>query len=353
MNILISGIGGLGGIFAGELIRAGYNPTLLTNNANITQAINTNGIRFSTPDEDNITVQATAFTHANELPTDARFDSIWLVMKANSVVEATRTLRHYLKADGYMVAFQNGLVEDAILEELDSPAQLVTASVAFGGNMEAAGVYRRTTQGTIFIGELDGKRTERIQALQQIVGHILKTEVSDNIIGLLWGKLCWNAAVSGLCAVAGGTFGDMTAHELGRALLIQSYTETIETGWSHGVDIVPVVVGPTLALHLPANPDVATIQQRHDVLIHDLTKKYADVKPSSLQSLERGRPTETEFLNGYVVKKAAKTGIPVPLNTALTRMIAEIEAKQRTITTDNLTELVDTLPDYLKPKQDS
>lgn len=62
--------------------------------------------------------------------------------------------------------------------------------------------------------------------------------------------------------------------------------------------------------------------------------------PSSLQSLERGRPTEVDFLNGYVLEQAAKAGVDVPLNAALTRLIHEIEQGQRRIGPDNMDELL-------------
>jgi len=47
-----------------------------------------------------------------------------------------------------------------------------------------------------------------------------------------------------------------------------------------------------------------------------------------------------DFLNGYVLEQAAKAGVDVPLNAALTRLIHEIEQGQRRIGPDNMDELL-------------
>jgi 2-dehydropantoate 2-reductase len=219
------GIGGLGGVFSAELIRAGYTPTLVTHNATITDAINTHGLTLHTPQQDGIRVPATAVTGVDDLPPDARFNAVWLVTKTTTVLDAVRAAQPLLTPLGYMVAFQNGMVEEAIVDVMGTSERLITASVAFGGTMEAPAVYRRTTDGRIFVGELDGTHSARVTTTRDALNHVVPTQVSTNINGLLWGKLCWNAAVSGLGAVAGYTFGEMTATVTGRDLLIDLYTE--------------------------------------------------------------------------------------------------------------------------------
>jgi 2-dehydropantoate 2-reductase len=63
--------------------------------------------------------------------------------------------------------------------------------------------------------------------------------------------------------------------------------------------------------------------------------KYRRLKSSSLQSLERGRLSEVDYLNGYIVRNAALYGVPVPVNTTIVRMVHEIEQKKREISCDN------------------
>ena len=72
---------------------------------------------------------------------------------------------------------------------------------------------------------------------------------------------------------------------------------------------------------------------------------YAGVTPSTLESLKRGRKSEIDFLNGYILEKANTSGIKLPLNEAVIKMVHEIEAGSRTIDLGNLDELYSALSD--------
>ncbi len=339
-RILIEGVGGIGGVIAAELIRAGYDLTLVTNNPRITAAITHHGLRFSTPEEDQVIVPAAALTTLDELPDDALFDAAYLMMKANAVVAAARQTLPHLQPDAYMVSFQNGIVEEAIAAVVGSMGRVISASVAFGSNMEALGVYRRTSPGQIFIGEWDGQMTPRLNRLKTALSHVIPTRTTPNIVGILWGKLCWNCAVSGLCAVSGMILGDLFATRTGRLLFLHIMREVMDTAHALGLTVEPGVID--YAAYYPApEADLAAIEAQ----VSRLGDLYHDVKPSSLQSLERGRPTETEFLNGYVIRRAAEAGVDAPLNRLIASQIAEIEAGTRAIAPTHLDELAALLPE--------
>ncbi|HQB37175.1 MAG TPA: ketopantoate reductase C-terminal domain-containing protein, partial [Bacteroidales bacterium] len=63
--------------------------------------------------------------------------------------------------------------------------------------------------------------------------------------------------------------------------------------------------------------------------------KYRKLKSSGLQSLERGKGTEVEYQNGYIVKNADILGIDVPVNRAVLNIIREIDRGERKISFDN------------------
>ena len=68
--------------------------------------------------------------------------------------------------------------------------------------------------------------------------------------------------------------------------------------------------------------------------------KYRKIKSSSLQSIERGRRTEIDFLNGYICDRGKELGVPTPVNDAVRAMVLEIEADKRTMSMDNISELL-------------
>jgi 2-dehydropantoate 2-reductase len=61
---------------------------------------------------------------------------------------------------------------------------------------------------------------------------------------------------------------------------------------------------------------------------------------SMLQSLERGRRSEIDFMNGYVEEVGREKDAPTPINAALTAIVREIEAGARPISPENLGELL-------------
>lgn len=67
--------------------------------------------------------------------------------------------------------------------------------------------------------------------------------------------------------------------------------------------------------------------------------KYRRIKSSSLQSLERGRKTEIDFLNGYISDKGKLFGVKTPVNDAVWTMVQEIEDGQRAVSLQNFHDL--------------
>ena len=334
-RILLQGVGGVGGWLAAELIRSGHDITLVTGNATITEAVNRNGIALATPERD-FRVAARAHTTLAELPPEERFDCVFLAMMAGGVVAAAEAARAFLPEDGCFVSFQNGFVEDAIGEAVGLE-HVISATVALGSSMEAPGIYRRTTPGRLIIGEMDGSVSPRLEALQSILAHVVATEISTNIVGVLWGKLIWNGAVSGLCAISGKQLGELFDCAVGRELFLRAFYESVSTARAQGVSIEPVIVNPDDYYWDPADAP----ERRAELL--DRTRafvdKYVGVTPSTLESLKRGRKSEIDFLNGYIRRRALAAGRTVPLNDHVIEMVHEIEAGQRQLSAANLDEL--------------
>ncbi|MGR9089744.1 MAG: ketopantoate reductase family protein [Gammaproteobacteria bacterium] len=339
-RILLQGVGGVGGWLAAELIRSGHDITLVTGNASITEAINRNGIALTTP-ERNFHVAAQAHTALEDLPPAQRFDCVFLAMMAGSVVAAAEAARAVLREDGCFVSFQNGFVEDAIGEAVGIE-RVISATVALGSSMEAPGVYRRTTPGRLIIGEMDGSVSPRLEALRSILAHVVDTEISTNIVGVLWGKLIWNGAVSGLCAISGKQLGELFDCTIGRELFLRAFYESVSTARAQGVTIETVIVNPDDYYCDPADAP----ERRTELLERTLAfvDKYVGVTPSTLESLKRGRRSEIDFLNGYIRRCAQAAGRAVPLNDHLIEMVHEIEAGQRQLSAANLDELAARLP---------
>lgn len=338
-RILIEGIGGIGGVVAGTMIEAGLSPLLVTNNPTITDAIRRNGLRVQVPGRECV-VRADVETTLADAAASGPFDAAYLIMKALAVVDAARDTVPLLTPTGYVVTFQNGIVEDFVGETIGAD-RVVSGIIGWGGTMHAPGVYERTSPGRTFVGELDGRVTERVRAVADAVGHAGPVTISTNMRGVLWSKLAINCTINSVGALTGETLGEMLKDARIRRIFLRTYSEVIDVAEAKGVHLEPIAANPKL-LYLP--PDAGPVARfTKDLFARLLGRKYRNARSSTLQSLERGRKTEVDFLNGYVVSEAAALGMSTPVNAALLEMIREIESGARRIGRDNIDRLLSKL----------
>lgn len=337
MRILIEGVGGVGGIVAARLTAAGYNPVLVTGNAQIAEAINKNGISAKTTNEE-FNVLAKAVENLDALDETEPFDAAFLIMKANPVVEAAKKTLPFLREDqGYVVTFQNGVVEDAVAAAVGAQ-RVVSGIIGWGATMHSPGVYEKTSGGAIHIGELDGKISERVKELEAALEVVCPVVISTNIRGALWSKMAINCMITTVGALTGQLLGEMLKDRRVRKAFLVIYREVLDTAAAAGIKPERIAANPRL---MYLKPNAGLIHRfLKDKLMQVMGRRYSKLKSSMLQSLERERPSEIDYLNGYVVETAKRVGVPVPLNALVTRMIKEIEAGKREIAQQNMDELL-------------
>lgn len=338
-RVAVSGIGGIGGVIAGAMLNAGLTPVLITGNKSITEAIQQDGLHVRMPGR-SFTVRAEVYTSVSDAAGGGLFDAAYLCMKANSVVDAAAETARFLSPAGYVVTYQNGIVEDAVGQAIGIE-RVLSGIIAWGGTMHAPGQYERTTPGKTFIGELDGRITPRVNTVAAAVAHAGPVSISQNMRGVLWSKLAINCTINSVGAIAGGTLGELLADRRVRQIFLRTYSEVVDTAEAQGVRLEPIAANPKL-LYVPPGAGRVTLFSK-DLLARMLGRKYRHARSSTLQSLERGRKTEVNFLNGYVVAAARKIGVSAPMNEALTRMIREIEGGKRGIGRHNIDELAHAL----------
>src|SRR5262245_17891493 len=110
-RILLMGCGGIGGIMAASLFENGHDVVAVTHNDAITEAINSRGFEVRT-DDGNGVVRGRAYT---AIPSDAEpFDFVLLATQPPQTVDATTAALPFLRPDGAVVCFQNGLCEQHV-----------------------------------------------------------------------------------------------------------------------------------------------------------------------------------------------------------------------------------------------
>ncbi|HUS56014.1 MAG TPA: 2-dehydropantoate 2-reductase N-terminal domain-containing protein, partial [Thermohalobaculum sp.] len=187
--ILIWGAGAIGGTLGAAFLRAGHGVVFVDNVPAHVDAINNTGLRIAGPIFED-TLRAPAF-----LPQDVtgQFDTIFLCVKALHTDAAAQALAPHLAPDGVVVSAQNGLNETAIARVVGAP-RTIGCFVNFGADYLEPGVVHYSGHGAVVVGELDGRDSDRIRALHNLMLQFDANAVlTPNIWGYLWGKLIYGA----------------------------------------------------------------------------------------------------------------------------------------------------------------
>ena len=161
-----------------------------------------------------------------------------------------------------------------------------------------------TEEGRIVFGEMDGGISERVKSLEEVFRQGgVPAEASSNIRAILWGKLVWNAAFNALNTLVGGGVRVLVERPETRGLARQVMEEVRSVAVANGVALPADLVERLLRW-----TDTAAIE----------------MKTSTRQDLEAGKPLEVDALNGAVVRKGQATGVPTPYNFTLYALLEAI-----------------------------
>lgn len=329
-KILVLGIGALGGIFSFKLIENSFDCTLVTNNENITRAINENGIIYTNK---GITKnqKATALT---KMPENQKYDYIFLMMKTTAVAQVCQEIKtkSLLSAEGLIITIQNGDVYEFIKDFF--PNQIVTCIIVWNAKMDGPGKYELLSPGKTIIG--DRTNTIDLTTISQILSKISPSpiEISTNIVGIIWSKLAMNCAMNPLSGISGLLAGDVLKSKQGQEVFLAVYRETVELSKKQHITLEKLYADPNI-LYIPKKTNFVKKFIKYTIL-KIAGRKFGKAKSSMLQDIERGKLTEIDYLNGYVSQKAKTYNFPTPINDKLTELIKAIEAKKLEPNPDNL-----------------
>ena len=322
MKILLLGIGAIGGIIASKLLQAGYNCTLITANEHITTNIQKNGLIVNDDSEKNQSVvePLKVFTFVSQI--NEQFDYIFYMMKATRLEKAIQETKHLLSPRGFAVSFQNGIVFNTFLKYFND--RVITASVIFNSVMSNPGIYTVSKYEKIIIGKINNKGFDLgLSDLREILSYVTTCEISDNILGLCWSKLAINCSINALTAVSGSNLGVILSNNFAKDMFLAIYRETVDVATKLGIKLENIRIDPYL---LYQNEETSFYKKTiQSVLLRQIRKKYANIYPSMLQDIKRGRKTEINFLNGYISYLGKKFGILTPINSEMTSLIKKIE----------------------------
>ena len=323
LEIAVIGAGAIGGITAAFLAEAGYDVQLVCNHKDTAELANSEGLRISG-------IRGTRRMTVNSVTSidqiSGQKDAILVAVKAYDMPDAVKSCLPYLKPDSLVVSMQNGICTDA-MAEIAGRSRTVGCVIGWGATMHGRGELEMTSEGEFVIGGLEPGMEERLEPLRLALSAIEPTTVSPEIYAELYSKLIVNSCITSLGAICGLCLGDMLKLKRARDLFLAIIFEAVAVANAIGVRIPPY--GGKLDYYkLCAGMGLLAELKRHG-MIRIVGLKYRRLKSSSLQSLERGKPTEIDYFNGYISKKSVEAGVNTPVNDAVVSVIKQIEAGTR------------------------
>jgi 2-dehydropantoate 2-reductase len=301
--VAVLGAGAVGCFFGGMLARAGHRVTLIGRPVHV-DAFNKTGLHFEgLKFDEHVPVDA-----STEASTVRGARLVLFCVKSTDTDAAAAQIAPFLDADAMVVNLQNGVDNtERIQARVSRP--VIPAVVYVATEMAGPGHLKHHGRGDLVIGSLDGNiSSELLQNLKvQFEKASIPVQISDNVAGELWAKLVVNCAYNALSAITQLPYGKMIEGAGIRETMRAVVEETLAVARASGVRMAP------------------------DMLTR--VYKIADAMPtqfsSTAQDLARGKPTEIDHLNGYVVRRGEALGIPTPANQVLHALVRLLESKPR------------------------
>lgn len=302
MRVNVLGAGAMGSAFGALLQQAGHAVTLVDRNARHVAAINAHGLRVRTPDSE-FTLAIPATGHPREV---SEADLVLFFVGSNATAAAARDVLPMLAASGCVLTLQNGLGNAEALSAAAGEDKVLAGSTYVSAAMRAPGHVHVTNIGPTVLGEVAGpvsSRSRKIADLLQEAG--LPCQAVENVMGHIWLKFALNCALNPLAAITGLRTGEVVRHPQMSRLLDSVIAEIMAVARAQG-------------LRFP-EADPARHIREHARLRYN--------RPSMLQHIEAGLPTEIDSLNGALLRHAENLGVPVPVNSAIMALVRGIEAR--------------------------
>jgi 2-dehydropantoate 2-reductase len=321
MRIGIVGAGAIGCVVGGLLTKAGRDVTLIDQWPDHVEAMKRQGLRLSgTCGEHLIRVKA---VHIHEAQAIAEpFDAAFVAVKSYDTEWAAALAVRHLGPDGVVVDFQNG-INDLRVAAIAGRERTLGCVITIGAGLyEPAHALRTDTNRVGFkLGELDGRDTERARRLAELMNAVAPSTVTTNLWGERWSKLAVNCMANPLAGLSGLGSAEIRSEPGPCQIAIQIAAEVIQIGRAHGHEVEPI-----FGVAAPRFVDAAAGRGRAEVMADMAAgaRVLAGGRPSLLQDVMRGRRTEIDHLNGYVVAEGRKVGLKTPFNEAVVRLFHDL-----------------------------
>ncbi len=312
MHIIVLGAGAIGSAFGGLLAQAGHRVVLIGRRAHM-HAIQERGLLIDGIWGGHRVGSLACYTSVEQMPAQerARCELALVTVKSYDTDALMRGCAGVLPGSTLFVSLQNGLGNIECIAAHAGWHRVIGGRVIFGvmfvdnGHVRVTVEADATALGVPASGTADRCCAGRLAQVFSSAG--IRTVVTDCIERLLWGKMLYNCALNALATILNTHYGALLETGMQDSML-----RMVEE-----IFAVAACCGVELPYDGPA--------QYAQVLFGELIPRTFDHLPSMLQDISRGKKTEIDALNGFIVERAREHGCPAPCNSVAAAMVRALE----------------------------
>jgi 2-dehydropantoate 2-reductase len=290
MRILVVGAGAVGGYFGGRLVQAGRDVTFLVLPKRAEQ-MRAQGLRILSPRYGDFTARPTTITAAQIA---SPYDVILLSVKSYSLAGAIADFAPAVGPQTVIIPVLNGMHHmDVLTERFGKDAVLGGVCFVYTEIDSQGRIIQLADFQSLTYGELDGKKTSRIEAVHQVFsGAGFETAISGDILREMWQKWVWNASLGAITCLLRGNIGEVAAVPGGAELSLSVLRECAAIAGACGYPMSETF----LAEKSP-----------------QLTAPASSLTSSLYRDLTEQAPVEADTILGDLIERGRKRGVAAPI----------------------------------------
>ncbi len=307
-HTVVVGAGAVGSFFGAMLARAGHQVHFIGRPAYV-EAVHAHGLELRMHG----TVEHIAVEASSDLAAVRDASVVLFCVKSMDTESVARSIAPLLSPGCLVLDLQNG-IENAVTLARHISQPVVPAAVYVAAAMPRPGVVVHHGRGDLIVGAMTPAeqtdpvfvgRMQTVAAMFETAG--VPVRVSPDVHVALWNKLVVNCAFNAISAVSQRPYGRMAAVPQIQALQRTVVEEVIQVARAdgHALDLTEALEN-----------------------VERTATAMATQVSSTAQDLARGRTTEIDDLNGFIVRRGAALGIPTPANQALHALVKLLESRR-------------------------
>lgn len=306
MKIAVIGSGAMGSLYGGILAENGHEVYFIDVFKEHVDAINKHGLCIVKDGKERYIKSGKAVMNSDDL---GIVDLAIIFVKSTITDLAIEQNKEILGKDTIVLTLQNGLGNIEKINKTVDKSQIIVGTSANGASLIEPGKIKHSGHGGTIIGEISGKKTDRIKEIHKILDleELGYGKISENVMSLIWEKLIVNCGINPLTALTHLKNGELLENKESEEMLDEIVLEAIKV----------------------ANKSGIKLSFEDSSYCKEVCKATSNNQSSMLSDVINKRRTEIMNINGAIVRIGKELGIETPYNKTMTNLILLKEKSYR------------------------